>query len=147
MAGMRSPGSIPFDPSGLPLAVRVWCGHAQAGAFDLRLFRPTRGVPVAGWRHHGVLRAPADDTFALPQPPAVNLRHVLRCRFRIGVLPPDEEYSAFLSVLQGDRVAGEVTARGIAESPTVSVLLLARLVSIAEPPAVRNGAGSDEGGS
>lgn len=144
MAGMRSPGRIVFDPDGPPLAVRVWCGHAQTGAFDLRLFRPIGGRPVEGWRHRGLLRSAVADTFPLPEPPAANLRHVLRCRFRVGVLPPDPGYSVFLRVFQGTSALGEVSARGEAEGPTVSVLLLARLVPPSEPQPVAGRAGGND---
>jgi len=128
MAGMRSPAQIPFDPAGDPLAVRVWCGHAQLGTYDLRLYHSTRGEPVAGWRFHGSLRSPEQDTFLLPVPARDNLKRVVRCRFRIGVLPPDRGYTTYVTVLQGTRIIGDLVQRGEATDPTVSVVMLARFV-------------------
>lgn len=128
MAGMRSPAQIPFDPAGDPLAVRVWCGHAQLGTYDLRLYQSTRGEPVAGWRFHGSLRSPEQDTFLLPEPAGDNLKRVVRCRFRIGVLPPDSVYTTCLTLLQGTRIIGDLMQRGDATESTVSVVMLARFV-------------------
>ncbi|MGH7625138.1 MAG: hypothetical protein ACREOJ_07465 [Gemmatimonadaceae bacterium] len=128
MAGMRSPAQIVFDPAGDPLAVRVWCGHAQVGTYDLRLYHSTRGEPVAGWRFHGPLRSPGQDTFLLPEPAGDNLKRVVRCRFRIGVLPPDQVYTTYVTVLQGTRIIGDLVQRGEATDSTVSVVMLAKFV-------------------
>lgn len=128
MTGMRSPAQIAFDPAGGPLAVRVWCGHAQLGTYDLRLYQSTRGEPVAGWRFRGSLRSPEQDTFLLPEPAGDNIKRVVRCRFRIGVLPPDRVYTTYLTLLQGTRIIGDLVQRGDATDSTVSVVMLARFV-------------------
>lgn len=128
--------SIPFHPDGPPLAVRVACGEAQIGRFDLRLFEADGRTPVPGCRWQGEFAGPDADNFALPGPAVANTGRIIRCRARIGILPPMTTFDLRLAVEQGDgELLGEIVDTGTARHPTELRILHAQLVAAPEPAA------------
>jgi hypothetical protein len=116
---------ITFDPKGPRLEAEVRCGFAQAGAYVLTLWDQNQ----VHTRWEGTFFDPSDDTHALPGKAAEHNGRIVQCLFSVEIIPPNKQYALLLTIWQGDKKLGVLTAAGETDQPEVIKNLFARLVA------------------
>ena len=117
---------VKFKANGPDLSVELSCGHAQFGAYTLRLWSPD-GMTVVN-KARGNFFDEEEDRFPLLKPAGANDDHILQCRTRVWLVQEPRKYSVFMVIKQGDVVLAELSDEDETDESTVVVELRARLV-------------------
>jgi hypothetical protein len=117
---------VPVDPKGPQLTVEVRCGHAQAGAYVLKLWDANEVVQ----REEGTFFDPTDDTYKLTGTAAKQVGRLLQCTAELEIIPPIKQFALLMTVWQGSKRVGPVlTASGETDEPQVTRSLFARFTA------------------
>ena len=116
---------VQFDPGGAALKVEVRCGHAQAGAYALKVWEANKVVQ----REEGTFFDPEDDTYKLVGSVQKQDGRLVECSARLELIPPIKQFALILTLWQGNQRIGSLTDSGETERPHYSLSLFARLVA------------------
>ncbi len=122
--------SIAIDPKGPELWAEVRCGHAQAGAYFLKLWEANKVVQL----EEGTFFDPSDDTYKLKGTAAKQVGRLLQCTTTLEIIPPIKQYALLVTVWQGNlRVGPTLTATGETEERQITLSLFGKFVAAGAP--------------
>lgn len=116
---------ISFNKDGGPICVTVSAGEAQTGSYEFRLWEADKNDVVM--KKSGNFNNSDEDTYELPTPNDLNIGRQVQAIVVLALLPPSNDYSATMSVMQDDEELGKVTMEGSSDQPSVSLNLYAEL--------------------
>ena len=116
---------VTFDKNGAELRVEIRIGHAQAGAYKLKLWDGNKVIH----RWEGLFDDPKADNYVLPGKAAEHEGRLLQCRFGVDLIPPIKQYALLMTLWQGDVRIGVLSQSGETDAPEITRSLKARLVS------------------
>ena len=116
---------VPFDPKGPPLRAEIRCGHAQAGAYILKLWDGNKVVQ----REEGTFFDPSEDSYVLKGTAAKQSGRLLQCTAELEIIPPIKQYVLLVTIWQGDEKVAVLTASGETDEPQVMRSLYARFAA------------------
>lgn len=116
---------VTFDPKGPALTVEVRCGYAQAGAYILKLWDANKVVQS----EEGTFFHPEDDSYTLQGLAKEQNGRLLQCTATVEVIPPIKQFAVLLTVWQGGKQVGSLTASGETDDSEVTRSLFATLTA------------------
>lgn len=119
--------SITFNPNGGTISVTLSAGQAQTGSYEFRLWEAGSNQIVM--QQQGNFLNDEDDTYELPTPNGQNNGRLIQGIVVIALLPPNNNYSAAMTVKQDGATLGEVPISGSSDQPSVILNLYATLTS------------------
>lgn len=119
--------SITFNENGGPITVTVSAGQAQPGSYVFRLWEANTNQPVL--QKQGNFLNDADDSYELPTPNSENNGRMIQAILTVAPLPPNDNYSSAITVVQDGKTIGEVSLSGSSDQPSVILNLYATLTA------------------
>ena len=117
--------TISFNSNGGPISVTLSAGEAQTGSYEFRLWEANSNQIIM--QKQGNFLNDQDDTYELPTPNAQNNGRLIQGIIVIALLPPNDNYSAAMTVEQDGKTIGEVPISGSSSQPSVILNLYATL--------------------
>ena len=127
--------SIKFNSNGGTISITLSAGQAQTGSYEFRLWEAGSNQMVI--QNHGNFLNDDNDTYELPTPNTGNNGRLVQGIFTIALLPPNNNYSATMKVVQDGKTLGDVTTSGSSDQPSVILNLYASLAT--EEQSIENG--------
>ena len=116
---------VKFDPSGAALKAEVRCGHAQAGAYILKIWKANNVVQ----KEEGTFFDPDDDTYELTGSIEEQAGRLVQCTATVELIPPIKQYALLMTIRQGNQQIGALTFSGETDAPQITSSLFAKLVA------------------
>lgn len=119
--------SITFNRNGGPITVTVSAGQAQPGSYVFRLWEANTNQTVL--QEQGNFLNDADDSYKLPEPNSENNGRMIQGILTVAPLPPNDNYSGAITVVQDGKTIGEVSLSGSTDQSSVTLNLYATLTA------------------
>lgn len=117
--------SITFNENGGPITVTLSAGQAQPGSYVFRLWEANTNQIVL--QKQGNFLNDADDSYELPTPNSANNGRLIQGILTVAPLPPNNNYSGAITVVQDGKTLGEIPISGSSDQPSVILNLYATL--------------------
>lgn len=122
--------SITFNENGGPITVTLSAGQAQPGSYVFRLWEANTNQIVL--QKQGNFLNDADDSYELPTPNSANDGRLIQGILTVAPLPPNDNYSGAITVVQDGKTLGEIPISGSSDQPSVILNLYATLTAAGE---------------